>query len=82
MDWIEDGTYVIVVPVEDTWQCIAYSKVYRRISDYWITNPNDRLDNESWLMVKRVDGENVVIRANPHSPVIGCSHLKTIYVEV
>jgi hypothetical protein len=82
MDWINEGTYIIVTPVgQNDWQAVVYSNSYRRIADYWCTNP-DELDNESWLLIKYTNGQNVILRANPSSPVIGCSHLKAIYVEV
>ena len=81
--WLEDGTYIIVTPVEEhDWQCVVYSSSYRRISEYWCSNPDEREDKDSWLLIKRVDGENVILKANPFNPVIGCIHVKAIYMEI
>jgi hypothetical protein len=80
--YMADGTYIIVTPVgQDDWQAVVYSHSFRRIDEYWLVNP-DGLENSGWLLVKRVDGENRILRANPFSPVLGCRHLKAIYVEL
>ena len=83
MDYETEGTYIIVTPVEDKeWQAVVYSSSYRRIAEYFCTNPDEREDNDRWLLIKRVDGENVILKANPFNPVIGCIHVKAIYMEI
>jgi hypothetical protein len=83
MDWLEEGMYVIVTPVgQNDYEAVVYSKVYRRIAEYFCVNPDEREDNDSWLLIKRVHGENVILKANPFSPVIGCIHVKPIYMEI
>jgi hypothetical protein len=80
---IEEGTYVIVTPVGQVdWQCVVYSTSYTRVVEYWCTNPDELEDRDQWLLIKRVNGKNVILKPNPFSPVIGCRHLKAIYVEL
>lgn len=67
--WLEEGTYVIITKPRsfgETCTVLVYSKSYSRIWRYWLTNPDNLPDRDGWLLVKRINGCNVI--QNPIPP--------------
>jgi hypothetical protein len=68
--YLEEGTYIIINrprSLGESTYVIVYSKNYRRIWRYWITNPDNLPEPDGWLLVQRVAGCNKVIK-NPIPP--------------
>lgn len=63
--WMEEGTYVIFSrprSLGESGRFIAYSSDYGRIWRYWMYNPDDLPDHDGWILTRRHNGANVIIK--------------------
>ena len=66
--YLEEGTYIIITKARSLGEgqyVVKYSRSYRRLWRYWLTNPDNLPEPDGWMIVRRIAGCNVVVNPIP-----------------